>query len=250
MSPAEWGVVGSSFTVGGLIGALSAGPISSKYGRLRAMQITTVFFALGPLFEALAPHMGVLTLGRVISGFGAGSAMVVVPIYISEISPPAEKGFFGSFTQIMVNFGILITQLLGYFLSKGQFWRIILAVGGVIGVAQGIGLLFSTESPRWTAEQGYSSQAKRTLRKIRGHDANIDEEFSAYGVGDVSESNGTSSSCSYRCYFLTFFDPQRRKRLFSAARKGMAPIFRERKKRSTFSRWFNTQFIAEQSSRS
>ncbi|KAF1349409.1 hypothetical protein EJ07DRAFT_169459 [Lizonia empirigonia] len=191
MSPTQWGVVGSMYTLGGLLGALSAAPLAGKYGRLRAMQITTLFFTIGPVFEAFSPSIAVMAFGRLVSGVGAGAAVVIVPLYISEIAPPANKGFFGAFTQIMCNVGILVTQLLGYFLSHDSHWRVILAVGGVIGLAQGLGLLLSAESPKYLAEKGNLTQAKRTLRKIRGADADIDSEMSDWGV-DGSNANSTA----------------------------------------------------------
>ncbi|EKG20411.1 Sugar/inositol transporter [Macrophomina phaseolina MS6] len=187
MNPAEWGLISSIFTLGGLIGALSAGPVASRYGRLRCMHLTTIFFVIGPVFEALSPNTGVLAFGRFLSGVGAGAAVVVVPIYISEIAPPAERGFFGAFTQIMCNVGILLTQLLGYFLSHDSMWRIILAVGGIVGLVQAVGLLVGVESPKWSADQGHPSKAKKDLRKLRGSDTNISEEISGWGVDDVDQ---------------------------------------------------------------
>lgn len=188
MTPTQWGVVGSMYTLGGLIGALSAAPLAGKYGRLRAMQMTTLFFAIGPVFEALSPSIAVMAFGRLLSGIGAGASVVIVPLYISEIAPPANKGFFGAFTQIMCNVGILVTQLLGYFLSHDSYWRVILAVGGIIGLAQGLGLLISIESPKYLAEKGNLTQAKRVLRKIRGADADIDSEMSEWGVDGANAS--------------------------------------------------------------
>lgn len=188
MTPTQWGVVGSMYTLGGLIGALSAAPLAGKYGRLRAMQMTTLFFTVGPVFEALSPSIAVMAFGRLVSGIGAGAAVVIVPLYISEIAPPANKGFFGAFTQIMCNVGILVTQLLGYFLSHDSYWRVILAVGGIIGLAQGLGLLVSVESPKYLAEKGNIAQAKRVLRQIRGADADIDSEMSEWGVAGANAS--------------------------------------------------------------
>lgn len=181
MNPTEIGLVSSIFTLGGFIGAMAGGPISSKYGRLRCMQATIIFFVLGPIFEALAPNIAVMAVGRLVSGVGAGASVVVVPIYISEISPPNEKGFFGSLTQVMVNGGIFITQLLGYLLSYGQMWRVVLAVGGAIGALGGIGLLFSAESPQWTAHQGKQRNAKTTLLRIRGTKFDVEEEITSWG---------------------------------------------------------------------
>ncbi|KIW89544.1 uncharacterized protein Z519_09700 [Cladophialophora bantiana CBS 173.52] len=187
MNSTQLGLVSSIFTLGGLIGALAAGPLSARYGRLRTMRVNTFLLALGPLAEALAPNIGVLSAGRFISGLGAGVSVVVVPIYISEIAPPKEKGFFGAFTQIMTNMGIFTTQLLGYFLSHGQMWRIILAVAGMIGVLQFAGLAFSVESPKWQAAHGEPRQANGNLRRIRGQKADIQEEVEGWIVQDFDE---------------------------------------------------------------
>jgi MFS family permease len=206
MTPTQWGVVGSMYTLGGLIGALSAAPLAGRYGRLRAMQLTTLFFAVGPAFEALAPGIAVMVFGRLVSGIGAGASVVIVPLYISEIAPPANKGFFGAFTQIMCNVGILFTQLLGYFLSHDSYWRVILAVGGAVGLAQGAGLLLSVESPKYLAEQGNLTLAKKVLRRIRGDKADIEGEVSDWGAagqnvhGQCSRRNNniTSKLTSHR----------------------------------------------------
>jgi len=189
MTPTEWGVVGSMYTLGGLMGALSAGPLAGRCGRLRTMQMTTLFFAIGPVFEALSPSIAVMAFGRLLSGVGAGASVVIVPIYIAEIAPPADKGFFGAFTQIMCNVGIFIAQLLGYFLSHGSYWRTILAIGGAIGIAQAAGLFLSVESPKYVAEQGNLSLAKKTLRRIRGGHVNVEDEVSSWGSADSGNIN-------------------------------------------------------------
>ncbi|KAI7283371.1 general substrate transporter [Hortaea werneckii] len=183
MDSVQFGLVSSFFTLGGLIGALSGGPATTQYGRLKAMVVSGILAAIGPAFEALANTIGLLITGRFVAGLGAGAATVIVPIYISEIAPPHQKGFFGSFTQVMINVGILITQTLGLFLSRGQFWRIILGVGGAIAAVQVICLVLGgQESPKWLADNGKPSRAKRTLRKLRGHRANIDEEVVGWGL--------------------------------------------------------------------
>lgn len=176
MNASSWGLVQSIFTIGGLVGALIAGPVSSKYGRLPAMRLLTAALFLGPVAEAGAPSMIVMSAGRFISGIGAGAATVVCPIYISEISPADKRGLFGAFTQVMINIGILIAQVLGYFLSHGNFWRIILAVAGIIAIIEFFGLLIAPESPEWLAKHHQTAIARRILQKIRGPDTDIDDE--------------------------------------------------------------------------
>lgn len=193
MNTDQFAVVSSIFTLGGFLGALIAGPCCNRYGRLLTMRAMTLFFTVGPIFEALAASIGVICAGRLLSGIGAGIAVVVVPIYISEVAPPKEKGLFGALTQIMINVGILVAQLLGYFLSRGNLWRIILAASGAIGVLQFLGLWLVPESPQWLAEHKSPEHARAYLRKIRGRTVDIDEEVKCWNVDSSNEDIGTIS---------------------------------------------------------
>lgn len=179
MTEAQFATVSSVFTVGGLVGALVAGPFCSREGRLLAMRLTAIVFLLGSITETFAPSVAVLAIGRVLNGLSAGASTVIVPLYISEVAPVQSRGFFGAFTQITVNIGILFTQTLGFFLSHGSAWRYILGTGIVLGLVQFVGLLAVPESPAWLAArggEGKTLQAKRILQRIRGTTVNLDDE--------------------------------------------------------------------------
>lgn len=198
MDPVQIGLVSSIYTIGGLIGALPAGQITAKYGRLVPMKINTFIFVLGSLGEAFAPSIPVMAAGRFISGIAAGSSTVIVPLYLSEISPPSQKGFFGAFTQISTNFGIFVTQLIGYFLSHGQYWRVILGCAGIIAVGQFVALMFAVESPVWAAENGMKPQAKEILRRLRGEETDLRNQMqrSASTENGIDEEQTLLSSTS------------------------------------------------------
>ena len=180
LSESEYAFLSSIFVVGGFLGALLAGPTSTRYGRLRSMRITSICFVLGSGLETTAGTVWVISIGRFFSGVGAGASTVIVPLYISEIAPPKERGLFGTMTQITINVGILITQTLGYYLSKPSLWRIILAVGFGIAVLQLVGLCFLPESPAWLASNVSQQEAIEVLQRIRGSDNSIDEEVSEW----------------------------------------------------------------------
>ena len=187
MTTDQFAIVSSIYTLGGLLGALIAGPCCNKYGRLKTLQLTALFHTVGPVFQSTAPSIGLMCFGRLLSGLGSGAALVVVPIYISEVAPPKEKGLFGALTQVMVNLGILLAQVLGYFLSKDSLWRIILAAAGAIGVAQFFALFLVPESPKWLAEHKHPQRAREILRKIRGRKADLDEEVKAWNIDSSQE---------------------------------------------------------------
>ncbi len=184
MTSLEIGLVSSIYTLGGLFGALIAGPLSTRYGRLPPMRAMTFVALLGAVGEALAPSIPLMAIGRIISGVAAGSSTVIVPLYLSEISPPGQKGFFGAFTQITTNLGIFLTQLLGYFLSYGNKWRWILAAAGIISLCQSLALLVAVESPSWNADQLKMRQAKKDLQRIRGSGVDLRFETERWTSGD------------------------------------------------------------------
>jgi sugar porter (SP) family MFS transporter len=195
MSEPQFATLSSVYILGGFIGALAAGHISTTYGRLLAMRITSVFFVLGAVIETVAGDVPIMSTGRFIAGLGAGASTVIVPIYISEVAPPKEKGLFGALTQVTCNTGILITQTLGYYLSRGSLWRIILAVGAGLGLIQFFGLIFVPESPAWLAAHKNPQKAIRTLQRIRGSGSSISEETAHWDVDKaVEEEEGLLSS--------------------------------------------------------
>ncbi|KAJ5106039.1 hypothetical protein NUU61_003386 [Penicillium alfredii] len=193
MTPSQFGLVSSVYTLGGLLGALLAGPVSTRYGRLIALRATTIFFVLGPVAETVAPAIPLLILGRFFSGIGSGAAIVVGPIYISEIAPPAARGLFGAFTQVMTNVGILLTQTLGYFWSHRSLWRLILAVAGLIGALELLGLFLVPESPTWLAENHKVNEARQVLQRIRGRDADLDAEIEGWRASGAPTSGEEES---------------------------------------------------------
>jgi sugar porter (SP) family MFS transporter len=115
--------------------------------------------------------------GRFISGIGSGAATVICPIYIAEISPAEKRGHFGAFTQVMINGGILIAQLSGYFLNEDNYWRIILVQAAAIAAFEFCGLIIAPETPKWLAENNRPAMGRRVLQKIRGREANIQAEM-------------------------------------------------------------------------
>lgn len=183
MNEAAYATVSSMFTLGGFFGALCAGPLSSRYGRRPSMRLAALFYIAGSLIATFSPVAPLMSFGRFVSGIAAGSSTVIVPLYISEIAPPDEKGLFGSMTQVSINVGILAAQTLGYFLSHGAAWRWILAVGACIGAVQGLGSIIIAESPAWLASHNLP-KAKRTLQRIRAKGYDITAEVDSWGAGE------------------------------------------------------------------
>jgi MFS family permease len=92
----------------------------------------------------------------------------------------------------MTNVGILLAQTLGYFWSEASIWRLILAVAGIIGALELLGLFLVPESPAWLAEHERVSHARRVLQRIRGRDADIEAEIASWRTADAPSSEEES----------------------------------------------------------
>lgn len=164
------------FALGGLVAAAVSGNLAGRLGRKKSALLTCIPYILGPLLMGSAKTSFHLKAGRFLAGLGAGSSVVVVPLYINEISPHHLRGRFGFMSQLAINFGILLAQFLGYLLSDYEHWRYILYFGGCVGLFNIVLLIFTPESPKWLVSKGRITHARRVLEYLRGTQS-VDDEF-------------------------------------------------------------------------
>lgn len=71
----------TSITSGGaFIGALWAGLFADRYGRKLPIYIGCILFIIGAVIQASSYSIAQMTVGRLIVGFGVGSAAMIVPV--------------------------------------------------------------------------------------------------------------------------------------------------------------------------
>ncbi|KAI9293444.1 MFS general substrate transporter [Neoconidiobolus thromboides FSU 785] len=115
-----------------LFGTFLAPILLSKLNSKSSLLLNNIFFVIGSLFNSLSFNYFHLLIGRALCGLGSGIAMVVVPIYLTQIAPLNYKGLLGTFNQLFIVLGIVITMLIGFFYS----WRFILFIGIIIPFIQ------------------------------------------------------------------------------------------------------------------
>jgi MFS family permease len=112
----------SVYQAGAFFGALFAYVSNHFYGRKISLYIYSLVFCLGAgmMLGANADRgLGLIYGGRVLAGIGVGAASMIVPIYISELSPPAIRGRLvgiyelgwqtGGLVGFWINYGIAET---------------------------------------------------------------------------------------------------------------------------------------------
>ena len=158
----------SSFIVGVIVGNGLSGPLSDRFGRKKILLLTAVFFAVSAVSSALAKEFWFLVIARIIGGVGVGGALLIAPVYIAEISPPAIRGKMVSFNQLNIVIGISAAYFSNYFLLNigENNWRWMLGVETIPAILYFVFLLYVPNSPRWLARQNRTEDAFSTLKKI------------------------------------------------------------------------------------
>ncbi|KAI4851815.1 quinate permease [Aureobasidium sp. EXF-8845] len=164
----------SVYQAGAFFGALGA-YISAHYlGRQKSLWVYVVVFMIGAgiMLKAANGDLAPIYAGRVLTGIGVGGASMVVPIYISEIAPPAVRGRLvgiyelgwqiGGLVGFWINYGIAETLP-----SNHKQWIIPFAVQLIPGGMLAIGSIWLKESPRWLFSKGKREQGLKNLLWIR-----------------------------------------------------------------------------------
>ncbi|KAJ3099201.1 Solute carrier 2, facilitated glucose transporter member 3 [Phlyctochytrium planicorne] len=177
MNDFQWGTFVALFLLGGMFGGLSGGFFATSYGRRKVIMWNNFTFVASGFLLATSPNVWQLYLGRVVAGFGAGLGTVVVPLYISEISPIDRRGAFGSLNQLSIVVGVLVSQVAGVWLSTREGWRPLLGLTVVPSLLQMILLGFAVESPKWLASRNLIQETRKSLSSLRGTDTDIEAEL-------------------------------------------------------------------------
>eukprot|EP00922_Rhytidocystis_sp_ex-Travisia-forbesii_P010309 GHVS01015131.1.p1 GENE.GHVS01015131.1~~GHVS01015131.1.p1 ORF type:complete len:797 (-),score=72.18 GHVS01015131.1:739-3129(-) len=109
--------VNASVFLGAMVGAVAAKHALSR-GRRFGLIVSNFCFILGGCLGFIANGVISLLVSRVISGIGLGMVTVITPMYICEMSPAENRGFYVTMHQIFISVGILASIAMGLPLSQ------------------------------------------------------------------------------------------------------------------------------------
>ncbi|XP_003737234.1 proton myo-inositol cotransporter [Galendromus occidentalis] len=204
----EWVV---AITIAGAwLFAILAGKLNDLLGRKFIVIIASSLFTLGSGLMAGAQSRWWLLSGRLIVGFGVGLSSMTVPLYIAEVSPMQYRGKLVTINQLFITAGQFCAAVVDGIFSTDpdNGWRFMLGLAAVPAVFQFTGFLWMPESPRWLAGKGRNDEAYTVLRKLRGKNADIEDEFNAI------KASGKEVNAEKSCAIIEVLaDPFLRKRL-------------------------------------
>jgi SP family xylose:H+ symportor-like MFS transporter len=181
------GWANSCALLGCLIGSLTAGAASDRFGRKKLLVSAAVLFAVSSVLTGWAQTFGQFVLWRIAGGVAIGIASNVSPVYIAEISPAPWRGRLVAMNQLTIVVGILGAQIVNWLIAEpvaanataeairvswnGQYgWRWMFTAVAAPSLIFLAGALCAPESPRWLATQGRKERARRTLARIGGEE--------------------------------------------------------------------------------
>ncbi|THZ18230.1 myo-inositol transporter [Aureobasidium pullulans] len=152
---------------GAFVGSIIAGLTSDKYGRKPAIWFASVLFTIGAVVQAASYSIAQMCVGRFLIGLGVGSAAMVIPLYIAEISPAKYRGRMISIDMIFLGTGsVLAYAFAAAFYKVTHGWRYMIGLGAIPSIALGVFLFFCPESPRQLMAHGKREECIAVLRKI------------------------------------------------------------------------------------
>ncbi|KAG4441560.1 hypothetical protein IFR05_002945 [Cadophora sp. M221] len=165
------GLMTGMIELGALIGALNQGWIADKISRRYSIIVAVVIFTLGSSLQTASVTYPMLVSARFIGGVGIGMLSMVVPLYISEISPPEIRGSLLVFEEFSIVFGIVVSFWITYGTKEipgNLSWQLPFALQLIPGLLLGLGaFIFLPFSPRWLAAKVREVEALEVLAKLR-----------------------------------------------------------------------------------
>lgn len=99
---AEGGIV-AVYYAGTLVGALIAGSLADRAGRIKAVVFGCMWALIGAVLQTSAQNIAWMCCARVISGIGVGSIDCVIPVWSAEVSSHSARGAFLAIEFFMVH---------------------------------------------------------------------------------------------------------------------------------------------------
>ena len=173
----------SSLLFGCVLGSFAAGRLTDRLGRKRMLVWVAILFAITSVATALAPSFTLFTCARFLGGIAVGGVSLLSPMYVSEVSPPSIRGRMGTFYQMSIITGILVSYCINYLLRNTgpANWRWMFLTGAAPSLLFLILISLAPETPRFLVRVGKTREAFQLLERIE------DEETAQKEIAAITD---------------------------------------------------------------
>ncbi|MFB6675743.1 MFS transporter [Streptomyces sp. NPDC057684] len=153
-------------SVGMLLGALVAGWLGDRIGRVRTVALGVAVTALGSLAVAFSNGIELFSLFRFVQGLGIGGVVPVAATYINEIARSDKRGRFVLIYEMIFPAGLAAATLVAVWVVPNFGWRAMFVIGALPVLLAAALPKHVTESPRWLLSQGRTEEAEQAIARI------------------------------------------------------------------------------------
>ncbi|WP_418002502.1 sugar porter family MFS transporter [Mycobacterium sp. PDNC021] len=174
------GIAVASALLGAAVGAMTAGRLADRVGRLTVMKLAALLFFVSAIGAGVATSIEILVAFRIVGGLGVGIASVIAPAYIAETSPTSIRGRLGSLQQLAIVSGIFLSlavdALLAHLAGGAssvlwlglEAWRWMFILMAIPAVVYGLLAFTIPESPRYLVATHRIPEARKVLTMLLG----------------------------------------------------------------------------------
>ena len=138
MSKAQAGYIGTGALLTSAVGGWAAGVLADRFGRVRILQLTVLWFAAFTFLSGFTQNFGQLFFTRAMQGFGFGGEWAVGSILVAEVVDPAHRGQAAGWVQSSWSVGWAAAALAFWLVSAiappGLAWKIVFWMGLLPGL--------------------------------------------------------------------------------------------------------------------
>jgi putative MFS transporter len=148
--------------IGYIVGSNLVGALAHRRGRRLAFLASLLVSGLGSLGTAFATGLVSLSIWRFLTGMGVGAALNLATTYVGELAPSSQRGRISVRMFMIGIMGQAITPFVALALVPNFHigWRLLFAIGALIGLAGVLFALRLPESPRWLIQHGHLKAAE------------------------------------------------------------------------------------------
>ena len=187
-----FGVIMAVFLIGAATGGVVFGWLGDRLGRVRAMALSIVTYAIFTGLCGFASHAWHIAVFRFIASLGMGGEWALGVALVTEMWPDRSRALMAGLIGAAANVGYLIVGLIslvlvsfiGWFghtmlslglsadlvksLVSGEGWRLMMIIGALPSLLMFLILKFVPESHKWEAERDKGATSHWATRDLLG----------------------------------------------------------------------------------
>ena len=130
------------------------GPVADRFGRVRALMLTILWYSLFTFLCGLVTNIWQLAVLRVLCGIGIGGEQPIGGTFVAEEWPEDRRKMGAGYMHTGYYFGFFLAALANYFIGASFGWRWMFILGGAPALFVGWIRRGVRESAAWQKQLG------------------------------------------------------------------------------------------------